>query len=93
MARPASARSPSPSQQIRAGKPLERHPLGRQIEPALQRLVPWKELPQRLVDHVDVGRVPREHRPPERPDTAAEERPDIGRDESRVCERFLDACL
>ena len=41
----------------------------------------------------DVVRVARQHRPPERPDAAAEERPDIGRDEARVCERLLYAGL
>ncbi len=68
------------------GQPLERDPLGCELEPALEQLVPWKELSQRLVDRRDVGRVARERGPPERPDAAAEERPDIGRDEARVCE-------
>ena len=39
----------------------------------------------------DVRRITGEHRPPERPDAAAEERPDVGRDEARVCERVPQA--
>ena len=66
------------------GQPLERDPLRRQLEPPLQQLVAGEEPPQRLVDHRDVGRVPGQHCPAKRPDAAAEERPDIGRDEARV---------
>ena len=66
------------------GQALERHPLGRQLEPPLQERVVGEELPQRLVDRRDVGRVPGQRRPAKRPDAATEERPDIGRDEARV---------
>src|SRR5207302_3135077 len=37
----------------------------------------------------DVSRIARQHRPPERTDSTAEQRPYIGRDEARVCERVL----
>ena len=66
------------------GQPLEGDPLGRELEPALEQRVVREELAERRVDRRDVGRVARERRPPERPDAAAEERPDIGRDEARV---------
>ena len=65
-------------------QPLERDPLGRELEPALQELVVREELAQRLVDRRDVGRVPGQRCPAKRPDAATEERPDIGRDEARV---------
>ena len=66
------------------GEPLERHPLGCEREPPLQQGIVGKELPQLRVDRRDVGRVPGQRRPAERPDAATEERPDIGRDEARV---------
>src|SRR5207253_7035711 len=37
----------------------------------------------------DVGRIAGERGPPERPDSAAEEGPNIGRDEAPVCERVV----
>src|SRR6266516_1408981 len=88
IASPARARSPSPSQQA-----LEVDPLGRELEPALKQHVVRKQLLQSRVDGRDVGLVPGERRPPERSDSTAEERSDIGRDEARVCERILYAGL
>ena len=46
---------------------------------------------QHRVDRGDVRRVARQDGPPERPDSVAEERRDIGRDEAGVCKRVLDA--
>ena len=71
------------------GQPLERHPLGRQLEPPLQEWIVREQLPQPVVDRRDVTRIARQHRPPEGTDSATEERPNIGRDEARVCERVL----
>ena len=65
-------------------QPLEGDPLGCQLEPSLEQGVVGEEPPQLLVDDGDVGRVAGQRRPPERTDAAAEERPDIGRDEARV---------
>ena len=75
------------------GQPLECDPLGCQLQPPLQDTVLREQLQQRRVDRGDVRRIARQRGPPERPDAAAEERPDIGRDEARVCERILDARL
>ena len=72
-------------------KPLERDPLGRHLEPPLQELVVREELPQLAVDRRDVRRIAGERGPAEGPDPAAEERSDIGRDESRVCEGVTQA--
>ena len=63
---------------------LERDLLGRHREPPLQEDVVGKQPLQLAIDRLDVGGVAGEHRPPERADAAAEERPDIGRDEARV---------
>ena len=87
MARPARARSPYPSQQILAGRPwnVARR---REREPPLKQRVVGEQLRQLGVDRRDVGRVTGERGPAERPDPATEERPDIARDEARVCEGF-----
>ena len=69
---------------MRAGSPWNATRSGRQLEPPLQELVVGEELAQHLVDRRDVGRVPGQGCPAKRPDAAAEERPDIGRDEARV---------
>ena len=66
------------------GQPLERHPFRGQLEPALQQHVLGKQPPQLLVDRGDVGRIAGQGGPAKRSDAAAEERPDIGRDEARV---------
>ena len=63
---------------------LECDPLGGELEPPLEEGIVGEEPPQLLVDDRDVGRVAGERSPAERPDPAAEERPDIGRDEARV---------
>src|SRR5919106_5938068 len=75
------------------GQTLESDALGRQLEPALEQEVVGEKVPQRPVDRCDVLRITRQRRPAEGPDATAEERPDIGRDESRVCERLVYACL
>ena len=66
------------------GQALEGDPLGGELEPALEQRVVGEEPPELVVDRRDVGRVARERRPAEGADAAAEERPDIGRDEARV---------
>ena len=78
---------------MRAGRPWNATRSECELEPALQKEVVREELAQRPVDRCDVVRIPREHGPAEGADAAAEERPDIGRDKARVCERVLDACL
>src|SRR5205809_450097 len=70
-------------------KALERDPTRSEGQPADQRRVVREELEEHPVDGGDVARIARECGPPERPDTAAEQRPNIGRDKARVCERFL----
>ena len=74
-------------------QPLELDPVGCELEPALEDCVVGKEATQHLVDRRDVGRVAGQDRPPKRPDSATEERADIGRDEARVCEGLLYARL
>src|SRR5205814_3452536 len=82
---PAAVAEPAdPSRQ-----PLERDPLGSQRQPALEGAVLREQFPQRLVDGRDVVRLTRQRGPAERPDALAEKRPNIGRDEARVCERLL----
>ena len=63
---------------------LEGDLVGSHREPALQEDVVGEQSLQLSIDCLDVGRVAREHRPAERADAAAEERPDIGRDKARV---------
>src|SRR5439155_13739818 len=63
---------------------LEGDTFRRELEPALEERIPGEELLQRPVDDGDVRRVTGQCGPPERPDAAAEERPNIGRDEARV---------
>ena len=72
------------------GQALEGDPPGSQLEPALEQRIVREELAERLVDPVDVLRVTGQRGPPERPDAATEERPDIGRDEARIRERVRD---
>ena len=83
--REACFRSVAVAEPADAGRqPLEGDALGGQLEPALEQRVVGEEPPELLVDRGDVGRVAREDGPPEGADAAAEERPDIGRDEARV---------
>src|SRR3954469_16891716 len=70
-------------------QPLEGDPLGGQLQPALEQDVVGKEPTQRLVDYGDVGLVAGKRGPPKWADPFAEERPDIGRDEARVCKCLL----
>ena len=65
-------------------QPLEGDALGSKLQPAQEQRVVGEQPPELVVDRRDVGRVARESGPPERADAAAEERPDIGRDEARV---------
>ena len=58
---------------------------------SLERSVIREESAERLIDRGDVRLITGEGRPPERSDALAEQRPDIGRDEARVCERLLYA--
>jgi hypothetical protein len=55
----------------------------------MEERVIGEELAELAVDLGDVRRIARESRPPERTDPTTEERPDIGRDEARVCEGVL----
>ena len=71
------------------GQALEGDALGRQGQPSLEGTVLWEEIQKPAIDGGDVARVARQGGPPKRPDAAAEQRPDIGRDEARVCECFL----
>ena len=71
---------------------LKLHPLRCELEPALKECVVGEKLQERRIDRCDIALVPRQRRPAERPDPAREERPDIGRDKARVCERILYAC-
>ena len=66
------------------GQSLEGDTLGSELEPAQEQRVVGEQPPELVVDGGDVGRVAREGGPPEGTDAAAEERPDIGRDEARV---------
>ena len=63
---------------------LERDLVGCHLEPPLQERVVGEQALQLAIDRRDVGGVAGKHRPPERTDAAAEERPNIGRDEARV---------
>ena len=67
-------------------KALELNSLGSHLEPALQQLILREQVLERLVDHGDVARLAGERCPAEGADPARKQRPDIGRDESRVCE-------
>ena len=83
--REAGARAVAEAEPADPGRQaLEGDALGSELEPALEQRVVGEELAELPVDRGDVGRVARQRRPPERPDAAAEERPDIGRDEARV---------
>ena len=81
-ARPGAVAVAEPADPSR--KTLKRNLLGCHREPPLQERVVGKQPLQRAIDHLDIGGVAGEHGPPERADSAAEERPDIGRDEARV---------
>src|SRR5207247_8052219 len=59
-----------------------------ELEPPLEERVVGEQLLQPCVDRRDILFVAGERGPAEGADAAAEERPDIGRDEARVCERF-----
>ena len=78
---------------MRAGSPWNATRSAASSSHRLEQAVAGEQPPQLLVDGRDVGRVAGERCPPERADAAAEERPDIGRDEARVCECVLDSCL
>ena len=72
---------------------LEGDPRGRELEPATEQHVVREEPRELAVDLRDVAGIAGEGGPPERPDAPAEERPDVGRDEARVCERIVYACF
>ena len=74
-------------------QPLERHTSTGEIKPSLEKSVLRKQLPELGIDHRDVGRVAGQCGPPKRADAAAEKRPDIRRDEARICECVFDSCL
>ena len=81
-ARPGAVAVAEPADPRR--QPLEGDALGSELQPAQEQRVVGEQPPELVVDRRDVGRVARESGPPEGADAAAEERPDIGRDEARV---------
>src|SRR5215831_14858411 len=88
-ARPVSVAEPADA----GREPLESHPTWGQLEPAVEQPI-LREEPQELaVDLRNVVRVAREGCPSERTDPATEKRPDIGRDEARVCKGLVYARL
>src|SRR6266487_5955345 len=66
---------------------LVAHPLAGEPDPPGQRLVLREQVQNRLVGTGDVARIPGQRRPPERPATLAEQRPDVGGYETRERER------
>ena len=67
------------------GQTLELDATGGKLEPATEEDVVREELSELDVDRLDVRSVSRERCPPKWSDAATEKRPDIGRDEARVC--------
>ena len=92
IASPARARSPSPSQQMRAGNPWKWTRCVR-TEPPLQKRVVGKQLLQSRVDHRDVALVARERRLPRNGRLPGRRAVGYSRDEARICERLLYAGL
>ena len=68
------------------GQALKLDALARHVEPAVQVRVVGEQLLHLGVGLVDVLGIARQRRPAERPDAAAEQRPDIGRHEAREVE-------
>src|SRR2546427_13280500 len=83
LAQPADAR----------GQSLERHPLLREPDPAMQVLVLGEELEHQAISAMQVARVARQRHPPERPLALAEQGPDVLGNEARDVERVGDACV
>ena len=65
---------------------LELDALAGHVEPPVQMRAVGHQLLHLGIGLVDVLRIARERGPAERPDTAAEQRPDIGRHEARIAE-------
>ena len=72
-------------------KSLECNTLARHVEPAVERCILGEELLHLAVGLVDVLGVAGERHPAKRPLTSAEERPNIGRDETGKVECVGDA--
>ena len=70
---------------------LEADALARHVQPAVQVFVIRDQLFHHGVGFVDVLRIAGQRRPAERPDTAAEQRTDVGRHEAREVEGVVDA--
>src|SRR5689334_22870107 len=62
---------------------LKRDPFACHVEPAMQVLIVWNQLLHLLIGAVDVLWVAAQCGPTEGPDSAAEERPDVGGHEAR----------
>ena len=71
-------------------EPLERDPLTRHADPAVERLVVGELLDHRPVGGGDVGRVSRQGDPTEGALAFAEQRADVRRQEARVVERPVE---
>ena len=72
------------------GQALERDPLPRQVEPAVQVGIVGDELLHPDIGAINVLGIARQRDPAERADAATEERPDVGGDKARQIERVLD---
>ena len=72
-------------------QPLELDPRPGHVEPVVKMLVVGHQFLDLGVGAEDVFGIPRERRPPERPDAAAEQRTDVGRNEAREIERVLQS--
>ena len=81
-ARPSRARSASPTQQIRAGRPLKMNSLPRHVEPAMQMGVVGQQFLHLGVGAKMSSGSPEKRDPAKRPDAFAKQRADIGRHEA-----------
>ena len=69
---------------------LKRDAIPRHVEPAMEMIVARRQFLHLRIGLVDVLRIARKRRPAERPDAAAEQRPDIGRHEAGKREGVLE---
>ena len=76
---------------MRAGSPWNATLVGASSSHRCKSSSLGEERPQLAIDLCDVGWIAGESDPAEGTDAATEERPDIGRDEARVCECLIQA--
>ena len=93
MRSPNCARSPYPSQQMRAGKPWNRTFLARQMDPTVQNLVVGKQFQNQIIGDRDVVRISRQGSPSEGPSAFGKHRPNVRRNESRKVVGILHAAF